>query len=311
MFRLVATNFWLRHVSKRYLRWENDIARARTGMERLLSLSPMPPGTRLLRRALAAHGRTLPAVRIGRDPAAPLLLWFHGGAYCLGSAQSHAAVTAALARRIGAGGCLPDYRLAPEHPFPAAVEDARLAWRALLAEGHEPGDIVLGGDSAGGGLAFALLHLLLAEGAPPPAAVVAFSPWCDLTGEAESLRSLAERDVMLPVERFAEIRDLYLAGADPRDPRASPVFGRFRGAPPVLILASRHEALRDDSRAMAARLREDGAAVVHEEWDSVPHAWPLFQGLLPEADRALDRAAGFLLARGVGVPAAQRQIARR
>ena len=124
--------------------------------------------------------------------------------------------------------------------------------------------------------------------------MVAFSPWADLTGTSGSLRSLARRDALIPVRRFAEIRDLYLDGADPRDPRASPVFGRYAGAPPVLIQSSLVEALRDDARAMAARLREDGVAVEHEERPAVPHVWQLYQGLVPEADAALDRAAAFL-----------------
>src|SRR5690606_13021431 len=116
--------------------------------------------------------------------------------------------------------------------FPAATEDVRRAWDALALE-YPPGRILVGGDSAGGGLALGLLHALLAEGAAPPAAVITFSPWVDLTESGESLRSLARRDALIPVGRFAAIRDLYLGGANRRDPRCSPVFGRFRGAPPV------------------------------------------------------------------------------
>ena len=190
-----------------------------------------------------------------------MLLWLHGGAYCLGSPRTHADMAGALARRAGTGALLPDYRLAPEHVFPAAVDDALAAWEALRAEGLPAGRIALGGDSAGGGLAFALLHLILAAGAPPPACVVAFSPWVDLTLAGASLRRLAWRDALLPARRLAEIRDQYLAGADPRDPRASPHLGRFRGAPPVLIQASRAEVLLDDARLMAARLAADGAPV--------------------------------------------------
>jgi acetyl esterase/lipase len=205
-------------------------------------------------------------------------------------------MVAALAARIGAAAALPDYRLAPEHPFPAAADDVRAAWDALVGEGVDPGRIVLGGDSAGGGLAFGLVHALLAEGMAPPGAVVAFSPWVDLIGSGESLRTLARRDALIPVARFAEIRDMYLAGADPRDPRASPAFGRFAGGPRTLIQSSRAEALRDDARMMAARLRVDCVTVEHDECDRTPHVWQLYQGRLPEADQALDRTAAFLRA---------------
>ena len=167
------------------------------------------------------------------------------------------------------------------------------AWEAL-AHAHGPDRLVLGGDSAGGGLLFALLHELIAARRPLPAAVVSFSPWVDLTQSGESLRTLARRDVLLPVRRFAEIRDIYLAGADPRDPRASPLFGSFVGTPPTLIQASKAEILRDDARRMAERLRADGVCVTLELEPSVPHVWQLYAGRLPEADAALDRAAAFL-----------------
>ncbi len=288
--RLVALNLVLRFREKPYLARETDFVRGRARMEREAAVFPMPAGAVLRETPLGG----LPALRIDGPPGGPVILWLHGGAYCLGSPRTHAAMVAALAARAGASAAAPDYRLAPEHRFPAAVEDARAAWEGLAAEGVSPRRVVLGGDSAGGGLAFALLHALLAEGRPGPAAVVAFSPWADLTGTSDSLRSLARRDALIPVRRFAEIRDLYLDGADPRDPRASPVFGRFAGAPPSLIQSSRAEALRDDARTLVARLRADGAAVEHDEHPAVPHVWQLYQGMVPEADLALDRAAAFI-----------------
>jgi epsilon-lactone hydrolase len=298
VFRLALVNFWLRHVGKRYLAREADFTRARRSWE---STARMMPGRHmdLVRRPLAGNGRAVEAGWIEGPAEGPLLLWLHGGAYCMGSAVTHAAMVGALARRLGGRAVIPEYRLAPEHPFPAAIEDALCAYRALVAEGLPRGGIVLGGDSAGGGLAFALLHILLQEGLPLPRSVVAFSPWVDLTQSGESLRTLADRDVMLPVERFGEIRDAYLAGADPRDPRASPAFGCFAGGPPVLIFSSEHEALRDDARTMAARLREHGVVVTHREWPGLPHVWPLFLGLLPEAATTLDESAAFVAANPV------------
>lgn len=297
-WQLPLLNLYLRLVERRYLAREQDFGRARARMEAVARHFRMPEGARFAE----APAGGVPALRLAAGPEAPVILWFHGGAYCIGSPRTHAAMVAALARRVGAGAVLPDYRMAPEHPFPAAPEDAQAAYTGLLDEGVDPGRLILGGDSAGGGLAFALLHAALAGSLPPPAAVVAFSPWVDLTGTAASLEELAWRDVMIPARRFAEIRDLYLGGADPRDPRASPLLGRFAGGPPVLIQASTAEVLRDDATAMAARLQADGVAVAAELLPAVPHVWQIFHGFLPEADAALDRAARFLarkLATGV------------
>src|SRR5690606_29304013 len=224
-WRLAALNVYLRLVERPFLARETDFVRGRARMEAQARLFPMPPGTRFAE----APAGGIPALRQVAQPGAPVILWLHGGAYCIGSPRTHAAMAAALAARLGAAAVLPGYRLAPEHPFPAAPEDVLAAYAGLLAEGTPPGRIVLGGDSAGGGLVFALLHMALAEGLPMPAAALAFSPWVDQTGAGESLRSLAWRDVMIPAHRFAEISGLYLAGADPRDPRASPCFGAFAG----------------------------------------------------------------------------------
>jgi len=286
-WQLVALNLYLRLRERPYLARERDWVRGRARMEREAAALVMPPGANWT----SDEPGGIAARRLDGDP---LILWLHGGAFCVGSPTTHSAMAAALAQRLKAGAILPDYRLAPEHPFPAALEDVRATWRALGAAGVAADRIVLGGDSAGGGLAFALLHELLAAGAAMPAAVVAFSPWVDLTGTAASLRSLAWRDVLLPVERFEEMRTQYLCAADPRAALASPVFGSFAGAPPVLIQSSRAEVLRDDARAMADRLREHGVAVTHDEWAAVPHVWQAYQGRLPEADAALDRVAAFL-----------------
>lgn len=286
--RLAALDLVLRLREKPYLAREADFVRARRRMERQAALlGPWPAGL----ETISLAGR--PALLRAPPPDGPLLFWLHGGAYCLGSPATHARMACALADRIGAGVALPDYRLAPEHPFPAAHDDARAAWDAAAAQ-VPAARILVGGDSAGGGLVFALLHGLVAEARPLPAAALAFSPWTDLTGEAASLSTLARRDALLPATRFAEIRRLYLAGADPRDPRASPRFGAFRGAPPALIQSSLAEILRDDARAMAARLRADGVAVTHQEWRGVPHVWQIGAGRLAEANAALDAAAAFL-----------------
>ena len=209
-----------------------------------------------------------PALRIdGAAPDGPTILWLHGGAYCLGSGRTHARD----GRGAGAAGRRARRRCRttgwrPSTAFPAAVEDARAAWDGAARGGRRAGARSCSAATApAAGSPSRCCTRCWPRARPAPAAVVAFSPWADLTGTGASLRTLARRDALIPVRRFAEIRDLYLDGADPRDPRASPVFGRFAGAPPTLIQSSRAEALRDDARLMAARLREDGATVEHDE----------------------------------------------
>lgn len=290
-WQLAALDAWLRFTEKPYLARASSLPEARARMERQSAMLPMPPGAKLVDAPLGA----VPARRIEAEgEGAGVLLWLHGGAYCLGSPETHGAMVGALARRAGLTAVLPDYRLAPEHVFPAAAEDARAAWDALLAEGVPPGRVALGGDSAGGGLAFALLQGLVADGAPLPGCVVSFSPWVDLTLTGRSLSRLARREALLPVARIAEIAGQYLAGADPRDPRASPLFGSFSGAPPVLIQASRAEILLDDARRLSDRLRGDGVKVTLDLWRRTPHVWQFYAAKLPEADIALDRAAAFI-----------------
>jgi len=235
-----------------------------------------------------------------------VILYFHGGAYVLGSPRTHRAMAAELAARSGCRVFLPRYRLAPENPFPAAFEDALGVWEALLARGYPAGRIVLGGDSAGGGLALALLGHLCRAGTPP-AGAFAFSPWTDLTLSGASVIGNARRDRVLPAGRLAEARGMVLGfdgGLGPApvvapqtpdaalDPRLSPLFAAFPDPPPVLIHAAESEILRDDTLRMSgplpgARLRLAG---------DLPHVWPILHGFLPEARATLDETATFIRA---------------
>lgn len=223
-----------------------------------------------------------------------VILYFHGGAFIAGSPSTHRHLGAALAGAAGVRALLPDYRLAPEHPFPAAVDDALAAYRHLLNAGYASSEIALAGDSAGGGLAFSLLLKIEQLSLPAPAAVVAFSPWADMTGQAESLRRNAQRDVMLPVKRMREVVNFYLGDHDRADPLASPALAAWKNPPPALIMASRSEILVDDSKKLAAGLRDAGGSVQLELWRGLPHAWPIFAGRLPEADSAIQHAGAFL-----------------
>lgn len=222
-----------------------------------------------------------------------VILWFHGGAFVAGSPATHAAMLARLARLTRLEAVLPAYRLAPEHPFPTAVEDARTAFEALLARGYEAGGIVLGGDSAGGNLALGLLASLLVDGLRP-AGLVAFSPLVDLTFSGASFATNEARDPVLPAARRGDLDRYYLAGADPADPRASPLFAPFPDPPPVFLQYSASEILADDSRRMAAKLRASGGRVILDEWPDVPHVFPILDGWVPEAREGLVRAAGFI-----------------
>lgn len=221
-----------------------------------------------------------------------VLLYLHGGGYITGSARTHLPMVGHLARQTGARAVIPDYRLAPEHRFPAAFDDAKAAWTALMQTGVRPDDILIGGDSAGGGLALALLSDVLRSG-QRPAGVFAFSPWTDLTLTGASLAENAERDAILPVERIEELRALLATDDELADPRLSPLFAEFPDAPPIYFQASESEILRDDTLRMAERLRASGARVETDLWPDAPHVWQLFRGWLPEADDALDRVAAF------------------
>jgi epsilon-lactone hydrolase len=252
-------------------------------------------GARLFRPPpflLHLPGPLLHRITAGPVAEAGIILWFHGGAYVVGSPATHAAMLGRLSRLSRLAVVAPDYRKAPEHPAPCAFEDAQAAHAALLAQGWAPGQIILGGDSAGGGLALALLADLCARGLRPGGLVV-FSPWTDLSLSGASLQAHAGADPLLPVSRIVEAVEMVRGPLDPADPRLSPLFAGFDRPPPVLILVGSDEILLDDSRRMAARLAAAGGAVTLHEEPQAPHVWPIFDGWVPEARAALRMAARF------------------
>jgi epsilon-lactone hydrolase len=241
----------------------------------------------------------VPAEWVITEPRAGdrVLLYLHGGGYQIGSPATLRRMVALLSAAAGAPALSVDYRLAPEHPFPAAVDDAVAAYRWLLAGGTDPATVALAGDSSGGGLALATLVALRDAGEPMPAAAFAISPWTDLALTGESLRTRAAVEVMVQPDGIPETAALYLAGADPRHPYASPLYADLRGLPPVLIHVGDAEVVLDDSTRFAARAREAGVDVTLEVWDEMPHVWHAFAGLLPEAGQAIARAGDWLRAR--------------
>jgi len=283
----------LRRTEKRRLARVADPLEARRGFARAARLFHEPPFALFLPDRLG----TVPALWVaGRGARGPgIMLHVHGGAFVMGSARTHRGMLARLSELTGLPACLPDYRLAPEHPFPAGFDDVRAAWDGLVARGYAPGRIVLSGDSAGGGLMLGLLAQLCRAGTPP-AAVLGFAPWADLTLSGASLNENAARDPILPAWRVLELRDIYLAGAPPDDPRASPLLDSFPGCPPVFLQAAEAEILRDDTLRMAARLRAQGAAVETDIGAHGIHVLAILQGRVPEADAALARAARFVRA---------------
>jgi acetyl esterase/lipase len=224
----------------------------------------------------------------------PVVLYFHGGAYHLGSPARLRGVLGRLSAAAQAPVLSAGYRLAPEHPFPAALDDALTAYRWLIASGMPARQVVIGGDSSGGGLALAVLVALRDAGEPLPGAAVVISPWTDLDMGGESLRSRAAVDVMLTPDGVREAADWYLAGQDPRHPYASPLYADLHGLPPVLIQAGDAEIIRDDATRFAAAAQAAGVDVTLEIWPEMPHVWHAFAGLLPEADEAVERIGRWL-----------------
>jgi len=240
----------------------------------------------------------LPALHTSSPGAAEdaVLLYLHGGAYISGNPQGYRGLAAELARATGARGIALDYRLAPEHPFPAALDDAVAGYEALLARGFAPGRMVLAGDSAGGGLTAATLVALRDKGVPLPAAALLISPWADLTGKAASLVSKAAQDPTLTAEALAISARHYLGGASAEHPLASPVLADLSGLPPMLIQVGSVEVLLDDSLALAAAAGRADAPVRLEIWPHMPHVWHAFAFMLPEGRKAIETAGAFLSA---------------
>lgn len=229
---------------------------------------------------------------------APVLLYLHGGGFIACSPESHRSLVSSLVRRVRGRAFVPRYRLAPEHPFPAALNDAKAAYRFLLdVEGIAPAQIILAGDSAGGGLALSLALAIRDAGWPSAAGIVAFCPWTDLAATGESLNENSERCAMFAGDTIRRAAKFYVGDADPMSPSISPLYGDFRGLPPMLLHASEDEVLRDDAIRVADAARAAGVDVELQLWPHVPHVWQFFAAVLPEARQSLAATTRFVLAR--------------
>jgi monoterpene epsilon-lactone hydrolase len=254
---------------------------------------PRPPaGTQTL--ALDAGGVRADRVSTRLSEPHRHILFLHGGGFTVGSPALYRHFTWRIASAARARVLVVDYRLAPEHPFPAALDDAVTAYRWLLADGAEPQRIAVMGDSAGGGLALSLLLRLRDQRMPLPAAAIALSPWTDLALTGLSLKLNASADPLVSPEQARRFVDYYLAGADRRSPHASPLYGDLEGLPPTIIQVGSDEVLRDDAVRMADRMRAAGCRVELEIWPRMPHVWHLFAPVMPEARRAIERIGEFV-----------------
>ncbi len=225
------------------------------------------------------------------------LLYLHGGGYVIGSPRSHRHLAGALSVESGLPLFVADYRLAPEHPFPSAVDDAVAAYQGLLKESLAPTRLAIAGDSAGGGLTIATLVAARDRGLPLPACAVGLSPWCDLSQGGEAYRSRAKRDPIVKKEGLDEMASAYLKGADPKVPLASPLFADLKGLPPLLLQVGTEEALYDDTVALKARAEAAGVEVSAESWGGMIHVWHIFHPILSEGRDAIARVGRYLKSR--------------
>lgn len=270
-----------------------DLNELRARIETAQAALPLAEGT----RATEVDAGGVSAILCERDDATdddPWFLYFHGGGYRICSALAYRSFGSHLARATRSRVLLVDYRLAPEDPFPAAVDDAVTAYRWVLDQGTPPGRVVAGGDSAGGGLTAALMLAARDAGLPQPAGGVLLSPWADLRNTAESYAANAATDRMFTKETADLAAGLYLGGQDAANPLASPVLGDWTGLAPILIHVSAAEVLRDDAAAVAAAATAAGVSVTHEAFPEMPHVWQLFYPAFPEAVDSVDKIGAFI-----------------
>jgi epsilon-lactone hydrolase len=278
-------------------------AELRAGMEAMAGAVPLLAGTIVeVVDVDGVHAEWVrPAVSVATDAC---VLYLHGGGYVIGSCNTHRGLASHLAARTGMAVLLVDYRLAPEHPAPAALDDALTAYEWLLARGFEPGRVVVAGDSAGGGLTLAALMALRDRGRPTPALGVAISPWTDLTLSGGTMDSLHADDPMVQRAGLQRMADWYVADGDVTDPLVSPNFGDPTGLPPLLIHVGTVEVLLDDSLQFAAAAEAAGVDVTLEVWPEMIHVWHAFGPNVPESEAAVTRVAEYVADRlGLDAPA--------
>ena len=271
---------------------DSDVNEQRRLLRELLSAQPLPADVTVTAAALGG----VPTAEITVDGIEPrhVVLYFHGGVYVMGDAFLAADLASQVGRRTHAKVISVDYRLAPEHPYPAAVDDALAAYEALLHNGIAPSDIAFAGESAGGGLAIATLVNARDHGLPLPAAAFVMSPYADLTLAGTTMETKREVDPLMSREGLqARVTD-YTAGQDAALGLVSPVFADLSGLPPLLIQVGTSETLLDDASRLAERAKTARVDVTFEPWPDMIHVWQWFGSFLPEARQAIDRIGEFI-----------------
>ncbi len=269
------------------------VKKARSNLEELAKMVKIPKDVKC--ESVNAGG--IPAEWISAPDAVEtqVILYLHGGAYIIGSINSHREMVSRISRESKARVLIIDYRLAPEHPFPAAVEDAYTAYQWLIEDQKiAPNDLIIAGDSAGGGLTLATLINLRDKNKKLPAAAVCLSPWTDLGLTGESYKSKARIDPLLTIDGLMFGANLYLVDTDYTNPLASPFYGDLTGLPPLLILVGTAELLLDDSVELAKRAKKAGVDITLDIWDDMPHVFPIFAAFAPEGQKGIKKITEFI-----------------
>lgn len=270
----------------------SDLGAMRQGFEQMLTQFPVAAGVTFEQVDLdGIPGRWCipPGARQGR-----MLLYLHGGGYMVGSSKAYGPLTSELASRLKTRALIPDYRLAPENPYPAALDDAVHVYRWLLNHGVTAQSIALAGDSCGGGLTVAAMAAIRDAGLPLPLGAAVISPWADMEISSDSFASKAAEDQLLTADGLRGMAGAYLGAASPRTPGASPVYANLTGLPPLLIQVGSSEVLLDDATRLAARAGAAGVKVRLDVWPEMFHVWHAYASMLDEAAEALDDAAAFI-----------------
>lgn len=262
------------------------------GYDLMGQLDPTPPDVTVER--VDADGVSVEFITAAGATDDATIIWLHGGGYAIGSLNSHRTMISRISRGSGARALSIDYRLAPTHRFPAALDDGLTVYRWLLSTGVDPQRIVVGGDSAGGGLAIALMVSLRDGGEPLPRASVGVSTWCDLTMSGDSVEANADTELLVPPRVLRLFTDAYMGDENPANPLASPVFANLSGLPPLLLQVSDAESLLDDSKALAHAAKAAGVDVSLEVSEGLIHHWPIYAGNVPEGQQAIDRIGEFV-----------------
>jgi acetyl esterase/lipase len=264
----------------------------RAGFEQMAAMFPVDADIK--REPVTANGVKSEWVSAPDADSGRAILYLHGGGYVIGSIATHRSLAARLSRAAKARVLVIDYRLAPEHPFPAAVDDSVAAYRWMLAQGLKPSRIAVAGDSAGGGLTAATLVAIRDAKLPVPAAGALLSPWVDMEGIGESMTTKDSVDPMVHKEGLLGMAKAYLGGQNPRSPLAAPLYADLAGLPPLLIQVGTSETLLDDAARLAERAKKAGVNVTYEPWQNMIHVWQIFAPMLDEGQQAIEKIGAFV-----------------